>query len=500
RTVNLENLVIRGASGTNGGGVRVSGRPGKLQVNLRNVEVRNNTRTGTGGNGAGMRIRTSADSSGSFGPMVTVDNASQMFNNVAGGDGGAIHASCTHSVGNNTLLRMGTTLVLQNQAINGGGLSVSGCKNVFLYNGGEVFLFIPTGGFVSNSATSNGGGLHLSNGAEVTLRATAVLGFGDPASAALLVSNSASGGGAATVTGNGSRLVVEDAYVFGNSSTGSGGAFRIISGGDLMVRRSASGKTCAPVTAISGVTRYPPCSVVRDNSTNGNGGAFSMGSSSRLDVIRTFVTGNTADNFGPALYAANLSIASPPGPQVRIEGSLIADNIGNITVDIGSDSDVEIWHSTLAGNGNGALFEISAFADRTARLAIYTSILKHNPAVALIRNVGSQPVTVTGDCVIANRPRADVPFTTALHYSNTDPAFVNESAGDYRLATGSPAIDYCDGFHAPLYPDINGNPRGVAWTGPALTPPPGAVAGGLFDLGAYETTWEGIFADRFRAP
>ena len=53
RQVNIENMIIRngGGSGFFSGGVVVEGRPGRLAVNFRNVQISDNNRTGTADDG-----------------------------------------------------------------------------------------------------------------------------------------------------------------------------------------------------------------------------------------------------------------------------------------------------------------------------------------------------------------------------------------------------------------------------------------------------------------
>ena len=129
----------------------VEGRPGRLAVNFRNVQISNNNRTGTADDGAGLRVLSTGDVDGS-GAFVTLDNDSIVSSNTTAGDGGGVYCRSTFDDGTLTMLRMGTTLVFDNEAENGGGVAVDGCQNVFLYNGGPVVLIFPTGGIVGNTA------------------------------------------------------------------------------------------------------------------------------------------------------------------------------------------------------------------------------------------------------------------------------------------------------------------------------------------------------------
>ena len=219
-------------------------------MNFRNVQISNNNRTGTADDGAGLRVLSTGDVDGS-GAFVTLDNDSIVSSNTTAGDGGGVYCRSTFDDGFVTMLRMGTTLVFDNEAENGGGVAVDGCQNVFLYNGGPVVFIFPAGGILGNTANLSGGGLFLNNDAEVTLRATEFNGFGDPSEAALLAGNTADFGGGADVIG-GSSLVLEDTYVDGNTGTLFDGGIGVGSESELIVRRnsaSVNARTRSPAAA-----------------------------------------------------------------------------------------------------------------------------------------------------------------------------------------------------------------------------------------------------------
>lgn len=487
RQVNLENLIIRGGGGTGmAGGVLVEGRPGRLAVNLVNVEISDNSHSGTEGHGAGLRVEVTGDADGS-GAFVTVDNDSIIANNIAEGDGGGVYCQSSYNAGSMTLLRMGTTLVLGNEAHSGGGLAVNGCRSVFLYNGGPIVLIIPAGGFVNNTAQQNGGAVYVEGGGQVYLRAGEFAGFGDPDEAALLAGNEAAGGGAVTVTGTGSRAEIEDAYVINNTASSFGGAFRVISGAELEVRRRSGAGACQSPQSGGGILSRPPCSVIEGNSAQ-SGGGFSVSGNSSVDLSRTHVRDNTATlGSGSAAKVGNLSISDEPASTMRIEGSLITGNDGFNMLRAENNGIIDVFHSTLADNtGTATLVYAYAGQDKNAEVNFYTSIVLHDGTLA---DTGGDGSTQTlADCVIGSADVPDTGFTSAGLYSNVDPQFADLSEGDYHLSYTSPAIDYCSGFNPPQYPGLDGNTRGQSWTGPTPDPAPNPEPGD-YDLGAYEAVF-----------
>jgi len=491
RTVNVENWIIRrgGGSGFGSGGVNVEGRPGRLLVNFRNVQISDNARTGASENGGGLRILTTGDRDGS-GALVTLDNDSAVFNNTAAGDGGGIHCRTTHDVGNTTLLRLGTTLVSGNEAVNGGGIALDTCRNVFLYSGGPIVLIFPTGGIISNSASGNGGGLHLENGAVATLSALAFSGFGDADEAALLAGNTAgSSGGGAHVTGSGSTLTLVDTYAINNIADSFGGGVRANLGGAIDIQRPAFSGACAPPESSGGVLSRPPCSVFDGNDALG-GGAFSARGESRLWVSRTVVRNNTTGGaLGAAANISNTSIYTGQATEFRMEGSVVHDNSGGFLFEVSENASGEILYSTIADNPVG-LARLATGAGQTADLAIRSSLVDSS---FWITKAGDGANVARVDCVIGSRPLADLNVDSSFAYFEGMVPFRDRAARDYRLTDRSAAIDYCDDVHPPLFPDIDGTTRGQAWTGPDSVPDP--VNAGPFDLGAYEAQFSTRTAD-----
>jgi predicted outer membrane repeat protein len=500
RQINLENLLIRGSSGSSAAGVAVEGRIGQLQVNLRNVEIADNSRTGSvAARGAGLRVVTSAAAVGA-GPMVTVDDDSLIINNQAEGDGGGVYCESSHANGDHVPLRIGNAVIAGNEAANGGGVAIAGCRNVELYTGGEIVLVIiipvPSGGIINNIASNNGGGISVQNGGQVFVRGDSMGDFGDPTHAALLLGNSARSGGGGFVSGADSELNLVDAFAVGNSAEISGGAFRLISDGELTMGRAEGSGACAPVSSQAGVTRRPPCSVVEENSA-GSGGAFSVTGGAQAAISRTIFRANEASNSGRGALVdiGNLSIDSGADSELSIASSLIVDHQG-LLQSLRNNARVEMRGVTASNNSGGNFARLGPQTDRTAALDIRGMVIDHG--ASLLTLLGSGTTTAFAQCLVTNQPITE--FTSTVATSQIDPQLRNPDGGDYRPSRRSPAIDSCIGsaFEAGL-PDLNGAPRGQAWTGPDPVRPPSYYVDGLFDMGAYEASWPGdaVFADRF---
>lgn len=493
REVVVQNFRITGGggSGFNSGGVIVEGLPGRFQVRFVNVQITGNERDSNGG---GLRILSTGDSAG-FAPFVTVDNESVIANNVAGEAGGGVFCFSGFNNSDITMLRMGMTPVYGNEATHGGGLAVNGCENVTLYNGGPIVFILPTGGFIGNSATGNGGGIHVSGGGNVRLRSTTFAGFGDPDEAGLILGNSAQHGGGAFVTGSGSLLTLESAYTVDNSATIRGGGFSVQDGGRLKVARDLfQSGPCEPVQSSGGVASRPPCSVIEDNQALG-GGALDITGDSSAYIYQTFVRGNSAGGLGgPIVLAENSSSYTGPDTEVEIISSVMHDNSGGFGVSAINNAVVDILFSTIAANPVTE-FSASAVQGSIARVNVKVSIVEAGPTMTSMTGAGDALVELR--CVIGDLPLTSFPAAT-IHYSLVDPEFIDPDNRDYRLGPTSPAIDYCNAQNTPSgITDIHDNERGVTWNGPATNPAPNPFphSNPRYDLGAYEMTFAPLSAD-----
>jgi hypothetical protein len=499
QVINLENLTLRNSRGDAAAGLRVRGRIGQLQVNLRNVEVTSNRRTGgTDPHGAGIRVLVIPEF-GTLGPVLTVDDDSIISDNVADGRGGGLYCEASEDPGNRDTIRIGKTPIIFNEAGMGGGLAVNGCRNVHVHSGGEVLFILPTGGIVLNEASGSGGGLLVEDGGEVIVNGDREHGFGDPQHAALILANSAQSGGGARIKGAGSRLELIDTFVENNEATVlPGGAFWLDQGAEMVVRRTAGTDACEPVTSGGGSTFRPRCSVIAGNAAPGEGGAFFVRRGSSVDISRTIINANSSSALGnPSFAYVGNGVSGETTPAtMRIEGSVISGHTTPVAL-VDDNGELEISHSTIAGNDSGGLIRMETGPGDPVDLSILSSIVEHPDPVLDLQGSGD-PAT-SARCVISNQPPTD--FDTASFYSQIDPRLTALEGGVYKPGFDSPAIDYCDNANAPAHRGLGGNVRGQAWGGPAPVSPPNAP-GGPYDLGAHELVWPGdsIFSDRFQTP
>jgi len=494
RRVTFENLLIQngGGSGFSSGGVLVEGLPGRLETLFRNVQISDNERTGVDDDGAGLRIVTTDDavSGGTrFAAMVALENDSTVLRNSAGGDGGGIHCSSDDDVETEgvTTLRVGTTLVLDNEAENGGGIAIDGCRNVFLYSGGPVVLIFPSGGIVGNTANTFGGGLYLDNAAEVFLRATEFVGFGDPGEAALLAGNTANFGGGASVRG-GSRLVVQDSYVTGNTGTLFNGGIGVGTESELVLERNAGNDVCPEPVAGGGVLSRPPCSVVENNSSE-NVGGIGATTGALVDISRTIFRGNEATAAGGVSALRATGVATFRITEVRAEGLLVHDNIGDAVMEIQGVTGMNLLFSTVVDN-SGDIVHVNAPAGQQAIFDVLASILRASDGASVLAKSGAGSQSTTASCVITNRSPAEADFDLSNFYSEIDgPLFRDAVSDDFRLGFRSPAIDYCNSASGTQFAGLDGGVRGTPWGGPSPDPNPSGSSGD-YDLGAYERPWQ----------
>lgn len=489
RQVNIENMNIRNGGGTGlfSGGAVVEGRPGRLAVNFRNVQISDNNRTGSTNDGAGLRVLSTGDVDGSAGTFVTLDNDSIVSANTTDGDGGGVHCESAFNDGSVTMLRMGTTLVFDNEAENGGGVAVEGCRNVFLYNGGPVVFIFPGGGIVGNSANLGGGGLFLDDGAEVTMRAIEFAGFGDASESALLAGNTADFGGGARVIGN-SSLILEDTYVDGNTGTLFNGGIGVGGESELIVRRNPANDECPDPVTGGGVLSRPPCSVIEDNSSQ-NVGGLGATTGAMVDISRTIFRRNEASSAEGVSAIRATGVTNFDITDVRAEGLLIHDNIGEHAIEVQGVTAMSLLYSTVVENSNDIAL-VTAPAGQQAIFNVFSSILRAADGASVLIHEGAGEQDSLAVDLITNRSLADTEFDPALRYSEIDgPLFRDPANDDFRLGFRSPAIDYRLSSDGTQFAGLDGGSRGVAWTGPQPDPNP-ASASGDFDLGAFETPFE----------
>lgn len=169
-TMTLENLEIRnGRASFAGGGVRIQGHADRHRVRFHNVEIHSNQTT-SNGSGGGISIEATSPGTSSIN-WVSTDQNTLIHNNHAPGDGGGI--ACFNTVGSsNPPVSLFNPLILDNRAVsNGGGISVNGCRNVSIRTNGMEHRIGGNEAGAFNSG-GDGGGLYVTGGGRVTVQAS----------------------------------------------------------------------------------------------------------------------------------------------------------------------------------------------------------------------------------------------------------------------------------------------------------------------------------------
>jgi len=487
----LENVEIINGNNSGsfgGGGLLINGQPGVLDVELRNVVVRDNHSSTRGG---GIHLRVNDDRSAA-GTMLTMDNSSELRGNSSDGHGGGLACSSLGSVLDTaTLARLGATAIRMNSAQDGAGIFVDGCKRVFLYAGYDVSL---AGSVVDNDAAGNGGGIAVVNGGEMLVRGDSFGSFGVDTGAAEILSNSANIGGGAYVANDGSYLFLGDAVIRNNSAAVRGGGIAISLQGRVRMRRLQDEPCQEP-----GPSGNPRCSKLENNQVGASTTAIAVNvfSGGELEMYRTEIVDH-AGGGANRLIALDSNIINPPeaaAVTAVFEGVAIHGNSGlNTVITANNLADLTFGWGTITANDAGNVVRTGS---GDSEIDIYSSIIWEDSGKVFER-AGDGEITAVLNCVIGHQATGDLEFDSSNSYSQIDPEFIDATNGNLRLGPTSPAIDYCDDFNAPQYPGLDGTARGFVHRGEPLTQPP-TSANGDFDLGAFEMTYvtDQIFNDRF---
>ena len=205
RNFNMSHGSISNNRSEMGGGIYISGG---LTLNIGtgggqlSASISNNTATASGGG-----IFASNGVTVNIGRANLNNNAIQLFNNTAATNGGGIFLT-----GDNTRLNLFRGGILNNTAVNGGGISVEAQAR-----------FLNDGGSVNNNRATNGGGINLvGGGSELTFQS------------GLIQGNTATNNGGGIFAHNSSTIymtggtigwVSGDSESFANTATNGGGVF-----------------------------------------------------------------------------------------------------------------------------------------------------------------------------------------------------------------------------------------------------------------------------------
>lgn len=421
----LDGFIIQSGSASIGGGILVDGA---TIVFVRDCLFLNCT---AGNFGAAMYVNQ-----GSF----AVSGCTFAYN-VSSFAGGAVYIvdSSAHFgecliVGNESA--SGAAIAISQTTSAVGTLALSGCRitnNVAVGSGGAVsatgsrLLFEETT-FSGNSASNLGGAL-LCTLAEGVYSTSLSIGN------CTFRSNRAANGAAAYLsqatgtvnstefTGNSASATGGGAYVMGNASNLS---FTECSfeGNDV---RSTGTPRAGALFVSGGSSTYTKCRFI-ENASDLDGGAAYVTGASTVNMLKTVFTGNTAFS-GSAIHldGSNLTF--------HMTNCLLTSNSGSSgTLNILNGADARIVNCTFARN---AAYSGSAFA------VTGSSSVVDLAASILWAQQYSPPIELIGGAVL-NIDLCTIPTPEGfggIGNIDGDPLFFDAANDDYRLATGSPAID-----------------------------------------------------------
>jgi hypothetical protein len=265
---------------------------------------------------------------------------------------------------------------------------------------------------------------------------------------------------------------------FTNNSASVGGAAY---GGDLydcilVANQATNGTGLGGGVASAGFTysRLERCLLLGNSAINGGGVAGGVGSG--VDTEKCVFGGNSASVAGGGVYGAgthHFAVITNNG--AANGGGFYSDDLnssssfdtclfsGNLVTNRGGATygATSLYYCTVAGNSAG---------DQGG--GIWGTPTNHPRADYSIIYYNSAPLFPNCDTNSIVASSCTTPAIGGNNFAN-EPAFVNLAAGNYRLSSNSPCINY---VYTPALPDpqlvdLDGNPR---------------QAGSGFDLGAYE--------------
>ncbi len=325
----------------------------------------------------------------------------------------------------------------------------AGIDQTVIDGGGKLEISDPTASvIISNFTVQNedspgqGGGVVISDGT-VTLRDCAVQ------------NNQAWSGGGILNLGN---LTIERCTISENVATGDFGGGGIDNRGTLVLIDSSVVNNHADTASASGG------GILNRNDDPGE----------YLHIIRTTLSGNSADKWGSALQDQG------DGPiwlaNVTVTGNTNASGHGTINISAGKTMDV--WNSTIAGNQAGG-------PGVEGGIMTYSPVILANTILA--DNDYSNCSTSGVGAIITSGANIDsgstCGFTSGPDMPNTDPLLgpLADNGGDTEtmaLLPGSPALEAGNGTICSMFPVDGVDQRGV-------TRPIGVGC----DIGAYESQY-----------
>lgn len=400
--------------------------------------------------------------------ILYLEPGSLVRTNVAFSRGGGVF--CQNG---GTIFVSNETGIEYNEATDGGGLYLDGCTFNSESEGDHSSGFgSGEGGISHNEASSEGGGLYASNGSQVNF-------YGNPwnsgsMAGALVSSNSAQYGGGLFLTGIGTSVTARDGRISSNIG--------LLEGGGVAVRQGA----WFTMTAVqSDCAEGLLCSQLTGNSTGspgngGFGGGIIVESGGTANVYRTLIEGNQAQ------WAGSAVVSHGPGSTAIVEGCIVKGNVDGAPVfRAQAASATTVAYSTIfEPSGLVPIFEVT----QNASLKIVGNIQIGTNLVTPLE-VGT---TLVADCLMVTEVATIPPppdAQTIEVIGSLAQVFTDHEHGDFRLRTGSQAIDFCDtAIYTPVA-EIELEGRGFDVESIPNSP------WGAYDLGADE--WHELFGAGF---
>ncbi|HVM70346.1 MAG TPA: MBG domain-containing protein [Anaerolineales bacterium] len=386
---------------------------------------------------------------------------------------------------------------------NGGGLFITGnsspavtnvmFKNNTANNGGGAYISVNTGSTpilknvtfgsenppITNNGIAGGGGLYINDGNVNLINST-------------IDTNATSGGDGAGIYVNGGNLDMQDSLVKNNSAFGgNGGGVFIGNSGSATIRDSNITNNSA---GMSGGGLYVVGSVVMvkgsvsQNIAQVNGGGIELDYNNSADFVNLVVDQNQAPQGGDG-GGINLNNGTATFSNLLLTNNS-AWNAGGMELD--NSSNVKLVNATLDNNTASSLSPSTILVNDSS-LSI-TNTIVWEPATQQQQQSGQQPtpqptiVSLGSTIALNNSLEWDgcPASASCTNLDNSDPKFVNEGNGDYRLLGSSPAIDKGDtsALPADTY-DLDGDGNTTEPLSQDLRGKPRLAIGGV-DIGAYE--------------
>jgi hypothetical protein len=389
------------------------------------------------------------------------------------GFGGGIHVENALGGSSGIVYLLPGTVIEQNAAaINGGGIHAQG---------GRIRMHASDTVVRNNDAGNGGGGVALFNG-ELSVARYVDSAVNGSATGALIQGNRAGAGGGVLVSGSSAYLFANELIVDGNSATGGAGGILADGGAYVGFQRDYANPqfafNCAQPTG---------CNRISNNSVpdNVDGGGIELRGGARAFLYQTVLRGNRARNGSTGKVAS--------GSTLTIEGALIYGNtcvppvgMGCTHLEIESGT-ASVRYTTFGTHSPGG----NLVAKRQfANLNLFSSLFLTQYAV-LVYGANSE---YRLDCLIGpfgGGIAPPGPTVTRLSYV-ADVGVVDAAAGDFRLRSDSPAVDYCDSTLAPA----NVRDLALASRGNDAT---AQNQFGPYDMGAFEyyIPVDALFKDGF---